>query len=171
MFNCTKRRSRNYAKRIFEIRLKNVGVVLVKQMCDGRTDGRTNANKIFPKLYVLTPYLFIFINDSIPYSILNIRRMCLETRMPPLSAKWVYFPSRIWDLAKTGTWPVYYGYEQCLKIWKHLVNANLVILRKLKAGRTDGCKDGRKDKQTGKQTDGHVLHLMRRCLRPGIHIC
>jgi hypothetical protein len=38
MFNCTKRRSRNYAKRIVEIRLKNVGVVLVKQMCDGWTD-------------------------------------------------------------------------------------------------------------------------------------
>ena len=32
MFNCTKRRGRNYAKRIFEIRLKHVGVVLMKQM-------------------------------------------------------------------------------------------------------------------------------------------
>jgi hypothetical protein len=77
MFNCTKRTSRNYAKQIFQIRLKNV-VVLVKQMCDGRTDGRTNANKIFLKFCVsctITPYPFIFINDSIPYSILNIRRM------------------------------------------------------------------------------------------------
>ena len=91
MFNCTKRRNRNYAKRIFEIRLKNVGVVLVKQMCDGRTDGQTNANKIFPKFCVsctITPYPFIFINDSIPYSILNIRRMCLETRVLSLSSKW-----------------------------------------------------------------------------------
>ena len=63
----------------------------MKQTCDGRTDGQTNANTIYPKLCVsctITPYPFIFINDSIPYNILNIRRMCLETRMPPLSAKW-----------------------------------------------------------------------------------
>jgi hypothetical protein len=32
-------------------------------------------------------------------------------------------------------------------------------MRKPKAGRTDGCKDERKDKQTERQTDGHVLHL------------
>ena len=34
-------------------------------------------------------------------------------------------PSCIWDLAVNRTWPVYYGYKQCLKIWKHLVNGNL----------------------------------------------
>ena len=60
----------------------------------------------------LPPYPFIFITDSIPYSILNIRRVCLEIRMPSLSSKWMdscipkeeeELPSCIWDLAENGT--------------------------------------------------------------------
>ena len=137
-------------------------------MCDGRTDGRTNANKIYPKFCVsctISPYPFIFLNDSIPYSILNIRKMCLETRMPPLSAKWAQLPSRIWDLAEKRTWPVYYGYKEFLKfenIWSMQIYVNL---GKPKAGRRDGWKDERKDEQTERWTDGHGLHLMPRCVR------